>query len=95
MAPVVERVADELRKRLRPFLEFLAVAGVAGDVALLNPVGTHLTPFVVIAAQPYLSDVVELAVLVDLLRIDVAVVVHDGHLLRKIVEDCLSGGSGE
>ena len=40
-----------------------------------------------VAAQPYLSDVVEFAVLVDFLRIDVAVIIHDRHLLRIVVEE--------
>ena len=86
MTPVVQRIADQLRQSLRPFLEFLPVCSIAGNIFFVYAVGTHLTPFIMVAAQPYLSDVVEFAVLVDFLRIDVAVIIHDRHLLRIVEE---------
>ena len=36
MAPVVQRIADRKRERLRPFLKLLAVGGAAGDEGLVH-----------------------------------------------------------
>ena len=43
------------------------------------------------AAQPYLSDIFKAAVLVDLLRGNVAVIVYDGQLGRIVVIQVLGG----
>ena len=86
MAPVVERVADKLWHRFSPCLEFLAVGGViARNVLLVHAVGADLAPLVMIAAQPYLGDIVKFSVLVDFLRIDVTVIIDDGHVFGKVV----------
>ena len=86
MAPVVQRIADQLGHGLGPGLEFLPVGGVGvGDILLFHTVGADLTPLIMVAAQPYLGDVVKLPVLVDLLGVDMAVVIHDRHLLRIVV----------
>ena len=77
MAPVVQRVADELWHGLCPGLELLPVRAVAGHILLVHAVGTHLAP--------YLCDGVKLAVLIDFLRIDVAVIVKYRHILCKIM----------
>ena len=105
VAPGVHRVADAHLQRLGKFLEALAVGFVAGDVFLRHAVGAHHAPLVVVAkivvaavgqhlvaAQPYLGDVLKAAVLIDLLRGDVAVVVDDGQLGRVIVVQMLRGG---
>ena len=85
MAPVVKGIANQLRHGLSPGLEFLTVSAVAGYIFFINTVGAHLTPLIMVAAQPYLGDVFELAVLVNLLGINVAVVVYDGHVLRILM----------
>lgn len=60
MCPVIQRVAECIRHRLSPFLEFLPVAGVlTGAIFLINTIGTHGTPFVVVATQPKLCDALE------------------------------------
>ena len=79
MAPVVHGVADGTGQGFRKLLELLTVGGVAGDVVLGNTVGTHDTPLVVVAAQPDLRDVFKTNILINLLGIQMAVVVDDGH----------------
>ena len=104
MAPGVHRVANGHGQGFGKFLEALTVGLVAGDVLLGHAVGTHHTPLVVVAeivvrtigqnlmaAQPDLGDVLKAAVLVDLLRGNVAVVVHDGQLGRIIMIQVLGG----
>ena len=91
MAPVIERVADGQLQRFRPLLELFAVGRAARDVIFIHAVGAHLAPFVMVAAQPDLRDVVEFAVFADLLRIDVAVIVEDRHVLGEVVEQMLRG----
>ena len=86
MAPVVQRVPDPPLQCLRPFLEFLPVRGVPCDILLLHAVRAHEAPFIVVSAQPYLSDVVKFPVLRDLLRVDVAVVIKDRSFFRIVVE---------
>ena len=85
MAPVIQRIADQLWKRFSPCLEFLSVGSVAGDVLFIDAVGTHLTPLVMVASKPYLGDVLELAVLADLLGIDMAVIVQNRHRLSIVM----------
>ena len=93
MAPVVQRVADQARQDGGECAEFLTRVGIAGDEFLRDAVPAHLAPFVVVAAEPYFGDVVEPAVLGDLLRVDVAVVVDDGQLRRNIVVEMAGGRS--
>ena len=95
MGPVIQRIADQLFQRLRPFLKFLARRSVAGDVIFLYAVGAHLTPLIMVAAKPHLSDVFEMLVLRDLLRIEVAVVVEDRHNLSVVVIQFLCGFCGK
>ena len=90
MAPVKQRVADGLAQTLGPFAELFVVGGIAGDIFLLHAAGTHKAPFVVVAAQPHLRDIVELSILGNLSGIDVAVVVQHGSTLCVVVEQ-LSG----
>ena len=101
VGPVVHRVADGHGQSLCKLLEALAVGLITGDVLLGHTVGTHHTPLVVVAkvaavrvaaAQPYLSDVLKAAVLVDLTGRDVAVVVADRHIRSVVVVQMLSSG---
>ena len=72
-------------------MKLLASRGVASDKTLVDAVGAHQAPLVVVAAQPNLGDVLETLVLPDLLGRNVAVVVDDGHALGKVVEQLLAG----
>ena len=68
---------ESMEESLSPFLEFLTVGGIAGDVVFIHAVRAHCAPFVMVTSQPYLGDVVKFPVLCDLLGIDVAVVIQD------------------
>ena len=101
VGPVVHRVADGHGQSLCKLLEALAVGLITGDVLLGHTVGTHHAPLVVVAevaavrvaaAQPYLSDVLKAAVLVDLTGRDMAVVVADRHIRSVVVVQMLSSG---
>ena len=101
VGPVVHRVADGHGQSLCKLLEALAVGLITGDVLLGHTVGTHHAPLVVVAkvaavrvaaAQPYLSDVLKAAVLVDLTGRDVAVVVADRHIRSVVMVQMLSSG---
>ena len=91
VAPLKDGVAHATTQGLGPLLELLASGGIAGDEALVDAVGAHQAPLVVVAAQPDLGDVLEALVVPDLLGRDVAVVVDDGHALGKVVEQLLAG----
>ena len=98
VAPVVHGVANAHGQSLSKLLETLAVGLGAGNVLLGYAVGTHHAPLVVVACQraiglagqPHLSDVLKAAVLVDLLRGDMAVIVADGHISSVGVIQMLS-----
>ena len=83
--PVEERVADEALHRLGELHELVVPRRVARAEALLDSVGAHLAPLVVVTAKPDLRDVGPALVLRDLHRREMAVVVDDGHLLRMAV----------
>ena len=85
MAPVIERISDSSLQCLRPFLELLTVSSLPGDVFFIHTIGAHQTPFIVVSAQPYLCDVLELSVLRDFLRIDVAVIVQNRRFCRVLM----------
>ena len=77
VAPVVERVAQQVRHDAGEGVELLAIGGVSRAVALGDAVGAHLAPLVVIAVEPHLADVVPAAVGGDLRRRQMGVVVDD------------------
>ena len=86
MAPVVQRIADKLFQGLSPFLEFLAVSSISGDIFFIDTIGTHLTPFVVISAQPYLGNVFKFSVFCDFSGVDMTMVIQNWHFFCVIVE---------
>ena len=81
--PVIERIAQAARHRRCPRQELLVRIRVAGAVPLGDAVGPHRPPLVVIALEPDLEEVGEPAVLGDVLRRQVAVVVDD-RLVRRV-----------
>ena len=91
VAPLKDGVAHATAQGLGPLLELLASRCIAGNEALVDAVGTHQAPLVVVAAQPNLGDVFKTLVVPDLLGRNVAVVVNDGHTLGKVVEQLLAG----
>ena len=100
VAPVVHGVADGHLYGLSELLQPLQPGLGAGDIVLADAIGAHEPPLVVVtevgavgilAAKPHLGQVVEPAVLVDLLRGNVAVVVHQREGLSVVVEEVLCG----
>lgn len=92
VGPHIKRVAQRVRHGAGPGLEFLEIARVlAGDEFFRNAVGAHGAPLVVVALQPDLCEVVEPAVLRDVLRRKVIVVVDDrlsrGHAVVQVAGD--------
>jgi len=85
MCPVIERIAEAVWDGLRPFLELFVVTRLAGDVFLGDAVGPHRAPFVVVAGQPGLCQVVEAGVGGDFLGGQVTVIIVDRHLRRVLV----------
>ena len=85
VAPVVQGIPDGLPKYFRVFFEFLPVAGVAGDVFLRHAGAAHQTPLVVVPAQPNLGNVFIPDVLINLPGAQVAVIVDNRLLLRRLV----------
>ncbi len=77
MRPVVKRVANSVRNRRGPGVKLLTIGRIAGTQALSNTVSTHSAPFVVIAFQPDVIQVVKTVVVRDLLRRQMAVVIED------------------
>lgn len=63
VGPMIERVAEGVRDGLCPGEELVLWGGGSGDELLIHAVGPHGAPFVVIAFQPDLEQVGELAVL--------------------------------
>ena len=105
VAPSIHRVADGHFQALGKLLKALTVGLVTGDVLLGHAVGAHHAPLIMItevvvaaigqhlmAAQPDLRDVLKATVLVDFLRGDMAVVIHDGQLGRIVVVQMLRSG---
>ena len=90
MGPMVERVAQGVGNGLCPLLELLPVGSVlAGAVALVDAVGTHGTPLIVVTAKPQLGDALELMVVGHHLGNQVAMVVDNRHLGRMVVVQVL------
>ena len=98
VGPVIHRVADRHLEGFREFDKLFIRIRIAGYDIFRNTVRAHDSPLVVVAevgavrilsAEPYFRDVVIAAVLINLPRRDVAVIVDNRHLLRVIVEEML------
>ena len=78
MRPVVERVAQRRRHRIRPGGKLFPVRRITSAQPLSDAVGPHGAPFVVITIQPNFRERSEAIVLGDQIRPQVAVVVDNG-----------------
>ncbi len=84
--PVVERVAHRIGHRLGPFSNFSqSVVSSCPCNTSHRPVGAHGAPFVVVAFEPDLRQVVETVIRSHVLGNQVAMVVDDRHLGRMVV----------
>ena len=82
MAPMVERIADQLGHDTAPGAELIVIGGIAGDVFLRHTAGAHGAPFVMVAVKPDLGDIGIALILSDLARGEMAVIVDDGQIFR-------------
>ncbi len=95
---MVHGVADGHFNGFDKLHEFLEGIAHTGDVEFVHTVGAHNAPLVVVAgegavgiftAQPNLGQVIEATVLVDFLRIQMAMIVSQGHLAGIVVVQML------
>ncbi len=93
--PEVERIAHELRHGARVGVELLQIARAARHQRLIDAIGAHAAPLVVVARQPDACQILELPVGRDLLRRQMAVVIDDRHPLRMLVIKLLRPRSRE
>ena len=77
MSPVIERIAQGIRNRLRPREELFIRLGVAGAITLIHPICSHGTPLVVIALEPNLKKIAEAPVFGDIFGGNMAVIIDD------------------
>jgi len=78
MSPMVERVAEGGRNGASPGEKLFGRRGVAGAIALVNSVGPHGAPFVMIALQPDFEQIIEAAIRGDVRGGKMGMVVEDG-----------------
>jgi len=75
--PVEQRIAEGVRNGGGPLSEFFFIRRCTGDIVFVDAHSSHRPPFVVVAFQPDLSDVLKPAVCSDISRWKVTVVVYD------------------
>ena len=93
--PVVERIAQGVRDGACPGEEFVIGICVARDVALGFAIAAEGAPLVVISSEPDFEQVGELAVLGDVLRREVIVVIEDRFAAGEVVVELSGRGCGE
>ncbi len=91
MRPVIERVAQAVRHGLRPRQELVVRIGVARAEPLGDAARPHRAPLVVVAFQPDFEQICEPAILGDVLRRKMAVIVDDRLRRRVRVKQPLRG----
>ena len=85
MGLIIEGVAQSLRDRRCPSIEFLAITRLSSDVALWDAIRAHRSPFIVIVVKPDLGDVFPTVIIPNLVRGKVSVIVEDGLFGRDFV----------
>ena len=91
MCPVEDGVSYSFSEAFCKCKELLFVGSISCDIFLFDTERSHETPFIMISAEPNLSDVVEMLIFGNLSGIDVAVIVKYGHFRSVVVIKCLSG----
>jgi len=95
VGPVIEGVAEGIGNRASPGEELFLGRGGAGNGLLFDAVGPHGAPFVVVALEPDLEKVGELAIGGHVLGRQVAMVVEDGLRLGVVVIEAGGGFGGQ
>ena len=85
VTPVVHRVSNGSGQHLGKLLEFFPSRSLSGDELLWYAVGAHKPPLIVVSPQPHLGKILKVSILPDILGVNVAVVIHNGHPLRPAV----------
>ena len=93
--PDVDGIAHQLGQNFGKLHVLFVVAGVTGDVLLVDAKGAHTAPLVVVAAQPHLAQIFKLLVLGDLHGLQMAMIIDDRHMLCILVVEHLAGLIGE
>ena len=93
--PDVDGIAHQLGQNFGKLHVLFVVAGITGDVLLVDAKGAHTAPLVVVAAQPHLAQIFKLLVLGDLHGLQMAMVIDDRHMLCILVVEHLAGLIGE
>ena len=75
---MVERIAQGCRHGASPGKKLFVRVRVAGAEAFVNSVGPHGAPFVVIALQPDLEEIIETTVRGDIRRREMRMVIQNG-----------------
>ncbi|MNI35120.1 hypothetical protein D3C73_891310 [compost metagenome] len=83
--PMVERIADGKRQHLAPLGELVFVRSLTSNIMLINAEGSQRTPFVMITAQPQLSDAAKPLVLGYGPGIKMTVIVNDRQRLGMLM----------
>src|ERR1051326_317585 len=91
MGPMVKRVAERVRYRPSPGEKLLARRRIARAEAFLDAVGSHGAPFIMIAFKPDLEQIREPAVLRDVARREMAVIIEDRFGGRVVVIQTAGG----
>ncbi len=84
MRPVIKRITDKIRHNLRPFHKLVVTRLSAGYIFLGYTVGTHRTPFIVVASEPELRNVLRRVVFINLFRGKVTVPVENRSSFRTL-----------
>ena len=78
MGPMVERIAEAMGDGGSPGKEFVVGGGVTSAKGFGDTVGAHGTPLVVIAFEPDLEEVAELAIGGDVRGREMGMEIEDG-----------------
>ena len=85
--PMVKRVAECIRNRLGPFLKLFPVTGLCSRaIFLIHTIGAHRTPLVMVSSQPKLRDALELVVVGNHFRYQMAMIVDNRHFCRMVMK---------
>ena len=78
VCPVIQWIAHGVGNRFCPFLKFFPVGSIfSGTITFVHAVGTHCTPFVMVAFEPYLTQIIEFPVIGYKFRVQMAMIIDD------------------
>ena len=80
-----QRVADCIWNGFGPFLKFFKIGRLTCAVFLVDSIGSHRSPFVMVAVKPDLGQVLKLFVIRNLTRRNMAMIVENRHTGRVLV----------